>query len=184
MARALSAAFKAATKADNIIHGYAVELDFPFGIERMNSTPMTVQINGNTFIGAGDLMTVPTVKESGNIADLGVTIGFSGIDNARLQAIMNADIQYRPMVMWELVFNADHTLLDTHQIGSWRMDTATASVGDVSQVNIKASSLWDSWRIKKDRFYTNEDQIGRHPGDTFFKQLVPNMDKVVLWGRT
>jgi len=183
MSRALNAKFKTATKADNIIYGFAMELDFPFGIERMNSTPSTIQINGNNFVGAAGMLSIPTVKESNNISDAGVTASLSGIDSVLLQNIMNADIQYRPMVMWELVFKHDHTLLDLHQIGAWRMDTATAIIGSTSQVNIKASSIWDAWATKKDRFYTDGDQMARYPGDTFFARLVPNLDKIILWGR-
>jgi len=183
MARALNAGFKAATKAENIIYGYAIEFDFPFGFERLNSTPYTIQIQGNNFVGAGDLMGIPTIKESNNISDAGVTVALSGIDNARMQNIMNADIQYRQMVMWELVFHPDHTLSDSHQIGLWRMDTALASVGKKTQINIKASSIWDAWATKKERFYTDGDQQARYPDDTFFKLLVPNLDKPILWGR-
>jgi len=184
MSRAQSATFTVATKAANYVYGYAIEMDFPSGFQRINSTPSDVTIGGNVFIGVAGILSIPTVKEGSNLTDGGISIGLSGIPTAYINALLNEHIQNRTLRMWELVFNQDHTLLSSYPIGTWHMDVMTARIGgNTSQITLTAASLWDSWAMHKERFYTDGDQQARYPGDTFFDMLIPNIDKPDLWGR-
>jgi len=186
MARNRTPAFKTAVKAENYIYGYAIEMDFPqpSGMQRINSTPSDVQIEGNIFTGVAGILSIPTIKEGNNLTDGGISIGLSGIPITYINTMLNEQIQNRNMRMWEMVFNPDHTLMASYPIGTWRMDTMTARIGgSTSQITLKAASIWDSWEMHKERFYTDGDQQARNPGDTFFELLIPNIDKPDLWGR-
>lgn len=183
--RAITALFKAATKAENFVFGVAVEMNFPSGFSRMNTSPYVIAINGNNFAGTGQLGTVSSVSEESSLTAKGVTLTLSGIDPAMVNIALSENPQGRSCKMWVCLFDANHALIaDPYPVGVWRMDTMDVTMDKTATISLKAESVLADWSRPRVRYYTDGDQQSRWQGDVFFDQLAPNLDKEILWGRS
>jgi len=182
--RTLSTLFKAAAKTDAFTFGYAAEMDFPSGFTRVNTSPYTIQINANNFMGVGNLGSIGAVEEEATLTAKGITMSLSGIDPALVSTALTENPRGRPCKLWVCLFNnADHTLINVpYPVGTWRMDTLSVSVGDKAVLTLAAESPLSDWSRSRSRYYTDGDQLSRHPTDLFFEFLAVNIDKEIRWG--
>lgn len=182
--RNLPTLFRDAISAGSYIHGHAVEMDFATGnIERINTTPYILNIGGNNFNTAHGGLSLTAIKESNNMSDQGISVTLSGIDPVYVDALININPQGRSLRAWEIVLNPDHTLKSAYAVGMWRMDTLTMALGAKASVTLKAGSAWSAWDKNNTRTYTDGDQKSRYSQDDFFNQLIPSIDRTILWGR-
>jgi len=183
--RTLTTLFKAAAKSDSFVFGVATEMQFPSGVVRLNTSPYTIQINGNNFSGVGALGAVSAVSEESSLTATGINLTLSGIDPTTLGAALNDNPQGRPCSLWVCLFDQNHLLIpDPYPVGVWRMDTMKVAIGNKATITLSAESALTDWERPRLRYYTDGDQQARYPGDKFFEFLAPNIDRTILWGRS
>ena len=109
--RALPALIAAASKAGHFAFGYAVELDLQSGLLRINQSPYDITIEGNTFIGAGDLADVSNISETATLQAKTVTLSLSML-NPNIAAEAASDLYHnRAARLWACFFDESHVII-------------------------------------------------------------------------
>ena len=182
---ALTAAMITASQADNFVFGLAAELDFSSGMVRVNTSPYTLTIDGDSYLGVGDLGKVSPIDEEASLAAKGVSMQLSGVDPTLLSKALDEHYQGRAAKLWVCLFDDDHQLIsDPYPIGIWRMDSMDVEHGETGTITLTAESPMADWDRPRVRYYTDQDHQSRYPGDKFFEMMPVNIDKEILWGRT
>ncbi len=188
MSRSMTAGALTALTAEHAVYGYAVEMDFTSGFVRVNSTPMTLTIDGNSFTGLGDLGDISPLSEGLDLQARGVRLGLSGVPSSMRAIALGEHYQGRSAKIWSCLFDSDHKLI-ADPIGPWRYKMDTMEIvgqgedDDFSKIILSCADEIAGWRTAKTSRYTDGEQQARHPGDKGL-EFVPSMqDFVFIWGR-
>jgi hypothetical protein len=159
-----------------------VELDYPGGFVRVNSTDREVTFNGNPYSGVGDLGSISVIGEGAGLQAQGVKLALSGIDPVFVSAAFE-NAQRRPGKVWVGFFDADFGLvIDPVLVFSGLIDNTTVDFGETATIMVILESRLITWERPKIQRYTNEAQQQLFPGDKFFEFLNQTVDKEIFWG--
>lgn len=161
---------------------YGVELGFDSGTVRLWNGTHDAVIEGETYTGAGSLLSISEVEETSEIAARGVSMTLSGLDSSILSVALQENYQNRTArVLFGTVSGATYT---AYTLFKGRMDVMTVSEGaDTATVNITAeNALIDLERARSIR-YTSEAQKQLYPTDKGLDYVADLQDKEILWGR-
>lgn len=189
MSRDLTAAAEGASQAGVVRPVMLVELDFPSGFVRVNSTDRTLTLDpggspsqAEDFLGVGRLGGVSTVGESSELQASGVKLSLSGIPPAHIAAAFER-AQGRPGRIWLGFLDETYRLVvDPVLVFSGLIDDTTIELGSLAKVTLSVENRMIAWERPKVRRYTNEDQQQRFAGDKFFEFVNPTVEKELLWG--
>ena len=163
-----------------------VELDFPSGFVRMNSTDRTLSFDpgggAQDFLGAGRLGSISTIGETTRIQASGLRLSRSGIPGAVISAAFER-AQGRPGKVWVGVLDSSYQLIvDPALVFSGLIDSTRIILGETGTVTINLENRLIAWERPKVRRFTNEDQQQRFAGDKFLEFVNQTVDKELLWG--
>ncbi len=189
MSRDLTAAAQSASQAGVVRPVMLVELDFPSGFVRVNSTDRTIAFDpggspsqAEDFLGVGRLGGVSTVGESSELQASGVKLSLSGIPPAHIAAAFER-AQGRPGRIWLGFLDQTYRLvIDPVLVFSGLIDDTTIDLGALAKVTLSVENRMIAWERPKVRRYTNEDQQQRFADDKFFEFVNPTVEKELLWG--
>ena len=189
MSRDLTAAAESASEAGVVRPVILVELDFPTGFVRVNSTDRTIALDpggspsqAEDFLGIGRLGSVSTVGESSTLQASGVKLTLSGIPPAHIAAAFER-AQGRPGRIWLGFLDEKYRLVvDPVLVFSGLIDDTTIDLGALVKVTLSVENRMIAWERPKVRRYTNEDQQQRFADDKFFEFVNPTVEKELLWG--
>ena len=160
-----------------------VELDFPSGFVRVNSSDRAIVFQSNTFKGVGELGAVSAIGETGELQASGLELSLTGIDPANITAAFE-NAQGRAGKVYLAFLDANYVLVvDPVLIFAGRIDAVTVELGEVGTVRVALENRLVAWERPKVRRYTNEDQQQRFAGDLFLEFVAQTVDKELLWGR-
>lgn len=179
-----SSANESESQKQSYVMFLAVELAFVGGAHRYWSGTGSLFINGNEYIGAGQLVSVSAVEERSTLGGERKTYQLSGVDPA-LVSETEIDRSFgRSVTEYFGFLNVDtRQLLDAPEI-NWegRIDAIRRQDGAQPLIQVDAEHRLvlleqaDDWR------YTDEHQAEFFPGDKGFDQ-VPTLDTItILWG--
>jgi len=185
--RILGNLFNSTTKTDNLTVGYALEMLFPAGPLRINTTASDVTFGGNTFIAAGDTATVSGINEQATLTAANLSIRLSGLNNAAVAAAIDDlntnNPQGKLCAVYMYLMDTNHALIgQPYRVGKWRMDTMHFTSGATASIALTGTSVLADWKMLHTRYYTDSDQKSRFTTDTFFDLMVINQDVQVTWG--
>lgn len=189
MSRNLTAAAQSASQAGVVRPVMLVELDFPSGFLRVNSTDRTITLDpggspsqAEDFLGVGRLGGVSTVGESSQLQASGVKLSLSGIPPAQIAAAFER-AQGRPGRIWLGFLDQTYRLvIDPVLVFSGLIDNTTIDLGALAKVTLSVENRMIAWERPKVRRYTNENQQQRFADDKFFEFVNPTVEKELLWG--
>ena len=189
MTRDLTTAAQDASQAGVVRPVMLVELDFPSGFVRVNSTDRTIALDPGgspsqeeDFLGVGRLGGVSTVGESSELQASGVKLSLSGIPPAHIAAAFER-AQGRPGRIWLGFLDESYRLVvDPVLVFSGLIDETTIDLGALAKVTLSVENRMIAWERPKVRRYTNEDQQQRFADDKFFEFVNPTVEKELLWG--
>ncbi|QQP93568.1 hypothetical protein IGS68_33650 (plasmid) [Skermanella sp. TT6] len=187
MARTLTAPMEAATLADTICAILLVEAMFDSGAVRLWSGFGDLSWNGQTWIGAGNLLGLGTVEESSELRATGLDISLSGIPSDLLSLALNEPYQDRPcnVYLGALDVNTGALLADPYLIFGGRMDVMQIDdSGETARITISVESKLIDLERSRERRYEDADQRIDWPSDRFFKFVPSIQDAEIVWGRT
>jgi len=187
MARGISNVFNTQLSSRQLRPFYAVKMNFTSGTLLISTINADIIIGGNTYIGAGTLLTVSNVLESADTKATGIKITLNSIETSILSAGLTEDTSG---MVCEVYFglltttnNAD-ALVDTpYQIFSGFIDSMVLEENqDNSTLTFTVESKMVSLERPIDRRYTDQDQKELFTGDKGLSFVTSLQDKSVGWG--
>ena len=164
MSRDLTAAAQSASEGGVVRPVVLVELDFPSGFVRVNSTDRTIALDpggspsqAEDFLGIGRLGSISTIGESSDLQASGVKLSLSGIPPSHIAAAFER-AQGRPGRIWLGFLDETYRMvIDPVLVFSGLIDDTTIDLGKQATVTLSVENRMIAWERPKVRRYTNED---------------------------
>ncbi len=161
-----------------------VELDFPSGFVRLNSTNSNLvnPADSNSYTGIGNLGSVSSISESSNLQADGIQLTLSGIATGVISAAFEK-AQGRDATIWLGLFDSDYVVIaDPSIIFKGLIDNASIAIGETGTIQLNVENRMIEWQRPKIKRYTNEEQQAGFSGDKFFEFVNQTVDKELFWG--
>lgn len=186
MARSLPAALETEFDSSELKPFYAVELMFDSGIVRFWTGYGTIDIDGKSWIGSGEILAVSASTETTELEATGMLFSFNGLDASITAVPFVEPYQGRTIKLYVGALDASNQPVSSlYEQFSGFMDVMVITEGhDTVNLEIQAENrLIDLQRPRK-RLYTNEEQLSRYPGDNSLDVVASLQDKSLTWGRS
>ena len=163
---------------------FAIELLFDSAPIRLWTGIGDATIDGETYIGTGNLLDISSVEETTEIAVRGATITLSGMSSEVISLALQSPYQGRVCNMYFGVANGS-VYSNLTQIFSGYMDEMNIDEGaDFGTIELKVENkLIDLERARVRRF-TNYYQKAVYPNDKGLEFVESLQDKEIVWGRS
>jgi len=172
---------------DNQHMVYALKAEFDTSTIRLHSGLDDLTISGETYTGAGTLLSISDIEDSNDLKSAGVTFNLSGMNPTVLGYALNENLQNRNISLLLAFISAgtDHvegvmTLYKGRMIAS--------QITDDTQTGISVTLTTENRLLDLDRpsnfRYTKESQIALNPSttDTGFDAVDKLQDTEISWG--
>jgi hypothetical protein len=160
---------------------FAVEAFFDSGAVRLWTGFGEIQIGGEEFIGAGNLLGLSEIHEGSDIEARGARISLSGIPAELLGLALNEPYQNRELRIY--VGTLDNGM-QAHLLSRGRIDTMTIQDGgETAAISLTVENRLIDLDRTRIRRYTAEDQKALFPGDTGLDYVAALQGKPLTWGR-
>lgn len=180
MSRTIPAGLLTALTGSSIEPYYAVEMLFDSGTIRLWTGHGNRTIESNTYLGAGNVMSISGLEEASDLSARNATLVFSGIPTSFLSLALQEPYQRRKV----RVLFGERSVSDTIVVFSGQANTMRIQdSGDTSTIELTVESRLIELERSRIRRYTHEDHISRNPGDTFFSYVADLQDRSIVWGR-
>lgn len=185
MSRTLSSEMQAVATAEVVRPVYLVDMEFSSGSVYLWSGLGDLTFNSNTYIGAGDLLSIGAIQETTELTANGASVTLSGIKQSLLTIARDEPYQGRPLIIRLGAFDDAGDLISSPVIMfSGFMDVMTiADAGETSTINVTAENKLIAFQTTAVRRYTAEDQKIDHPADKGFEFVAKIQEKEIVWGR-
>lgn len=180
MSRTVPAAILTALAQENVEQFLAVELLFDSGAVRLWTGYGDRTIDGNTYVGAGNLLNIQGLEEVADLSAKALTITLSGTTAGLVSLALQEPYQRRKArVLYGVTGVNDYV-----EVFSGKMNTMTIEdAPDSSTISLLVDSKLVELDRSSNRRYTSESQKSRHPNDTFFDYVAGLQDAEIVWGR-
>lgn len=184
MARTLTAAFATAAAAALVRPVLLLQVTFPTDTLRLWTGIGSLSYGGNTYTGAGNLISVSPIEETNEIRAAGVQISLSGIPSGTIATALGTMDSGQSGSLHFGLMNASNALIaDPVLAFSGRLDTALIEEsGDTCTVLVTFESRLIDLERPRERRYTDEDQQAEYAGDLGFQYIAGLQDRVLKWG--
>jgi len=185
MSRDLTPAFAAALAGRDLRPVILFEGMFASGVVRFWSGLGAIDWNGQTWTGAGMLLGLGAIEETGEVVAGGTTVSLSGVPADLVQAAIGEARQGLPGRVWLGLLDAAHQLIaDPVLAFAGRLDVPEITDdGAACRISISYESRLIDLNAPRSWRYTHESQQVLHPGDKGFAYVTVIQDKDVPWGR-
>ena len=185
MSRTLSTEMQAVATAELVRPIYLVDMEFSSGSIYLWSGMGDLTYNSNTYLGAGDLLSIGSIQETAELTANGATITLGGIKQSLLSLARDEPYQGRPLIIRLGAFDESGDLIASPVIlFSGFMDVMTiADSGDTSTITVTVENKLIAFQRTAVRRYTAEDQKIEHPTDKGFEFVAKIQEKEIIWGR-
>lgn len=184
MARDITAGMVTELTADSSRPIKLVKFEFDGGDVTFWNGIGDLVFDGDTYLGAGQLLDISDIQESEDIKADSVTFTLSGIPATIIEVALEENYQGRPVTLWRGAFDADKAIVaDPFIIFAGEMDVMTISeFGNTATVSVIAESQMRSLRRPSTRKWTSADQKAVHPSDKGFDEVPQIQDEPLVWG--
>ena len=208
MSRDLPTSLATEILAAEITPFFAVELFFQTSTLRFWSGLGEQTIDGEVYVGSGNMLAISTIDETSEVAARGATLTLSGIPSNLISLALSEPYQGRKCKIYfgaldargDFLLLEDGSFLLNEDASAFSIATSTESVmaeifsGYIDQMNIDEgpdtatiavgveSRLIDLQRPRVRR-YTHESQKSRFPNDLGLQFVNDLQDKKFAWGR-
>lgn len=184
MPRELASAAETALAGSHVIDALLVELEFPSGTVRFNTSSETIAWSGNTYLGAGAVSAIEPVQESVAPVAAALAIRFTGLDPAYVSAMLNDNWQGEPgriyLALWDTT--TVDLVSDPVLLFEGEMDEPVIEVGQRATLQVTLENVLGDWDRPRLRRYSHADQTARYSGDLFFEFAEELQSKDIVWG--
>lgn len=184
MTRTVTTAVNNEFTATELSPFFAVELAFESGTVRLWTGYGTIEINGNSFLTGGDILSISGITETAEVEANGISVGLTGLDTALIGSALSEPYQGRDCNLYVGVLSdAGAVIADPIKIFAGRMDLMTVEDnGGSAEINVTAESKLIDLERGRQRRYTSTDQKLDYPDDRGLDFIAELQDKQVIWG--
>lgn len=180
MARSIPSGLLAALTSATIQPYYAVEMLFDSAPLRFWSGLGDRVIEGNTYLGAGSLMSISNLEEVGDLSAKSATITMSGVPPELVSLALVEPYQRRLC----RILLGEVSAPEAIEMFSGKMNVMTIEdAADAAVISLTIESRLVELGRAKPRRYNHESHLARHPDDDFFAFVADLQDRQVVWGR-
>ena len=180
MSRTVASSLIAAWAGDTAQPYFAVEFALDSGMLRFWSGYGERTIEGQTFLGAGQLIGITGLEEVADLAAAGITVTLNGLPSEIVSAALQEPYQRRTC----RVYFGDRSVPDVINAFSGKLSKMTIEdSAESGTINVLVDSKLVEADKASNRRYTSESQKSRHNGDTFFDWTAGLQDADIVWGR-
>jgi hypothetical protein len=184
MSRGITSALNTEFTATELEPFFAVDMAFDGGNFRVWTGFGSITVDGETYVGGGDILNISEISETGTVQANGVTIGLSGLNSALIASALTETYQGRSVKIYFGALSNGAVVADPYIVFSGRMDVMTIDdAGETSSIAITAESRLIDLDRSRERRYTAEDQKIDFPDDLGLNFIADLQDKQILWGR-
>lgn len=206
MSRDLTTEFVNELQQGTVYPFFAVDLNFQSGPLYFWTGYNNLVIEGRTYLGVGNLVTISSVEETTEIEAKGASITMSGIPSSFLSLALSEPYQGRECKIYfglwindkPITTESDETITTENllQLGTGSRASYLAEIfsGELDQMNISEQGNTSSISVTAEnvliklerpvvRRFTNEDQKSRFPTDKGLEFVAGLQDKEIFWGR-
>jgi hypothetical protein len=159
----------------------AVDLAFDSATLRVWTGLYDLQINGNTYIGAGQLLSISRLEEGAGLAAIGATLTMTGIPSEFLALALTEPYQGRAC---RIYFGPLISPDDMFEVFSGVMDQLNIEEGaESATITVTVESDLIALERPVVRRFTDEDQKTRFPDDKGLRYVAGLQDREIYWGR-
>lgn len=181
MTRTVPAAIATALQQKVVQPFFAVEMLFDSGALRIWSGVGNRTVAGQTYTGAGNLISLESLEETGDLSAKTATVKLSGLESAIIAYALTEPYQNR---IARIYFGCVDVAGLEVEVFSGVMNTMEIEDGGET-ANIKLTI--DSKLIELEKIsglrYTRESLQTQYSGDTFFNWTAGLADREIVWGR-
>lgn len=140
---------------------------------------------GDTWIGAGNIMSLSTIEETTEIKAVGARLTIAGLDQSFASIALSENYQNRPATIWLGMIDDDGTVVpDPFRIFSGRMDTMDITESaETATISISIENKLIDFERPRIRRYTDQDQKIDYPDDRGFEFVASIQETEIVWGR-
>lgn len=181
--RTLASELVTAMASDVVRPRYIAEIDFPSGISRLWMGVGDLSWNGNTYLGAGDAISVSDVEHTGNLEATPMSVVLNGVNQANRAEIFDVDYQNRPVDIWVAFFDENEAMIGQPIATRFGFITKSDFVEDDEgnqSIPVTISDEMEDVRIDGVHRYTDAGQAIIDPDDEFFSSP-PDEAEEVIW---
>jgi len=160
---------------------FAVELLFDTAPIRIWTGTVDATIDGDTYIGAGNLLNIDTIEETSEIAVRGAKIVLSGMDSNVISLALQSTYQGRVCNIYFGVVDGT-TYTNLTQLFSGYMDEMNITEGpDYGVVELLVENKLIDLERKRTRRFSSGYQKSQYPGDRGFDFVEDLQDKDIVF---
>ena len=162
--------------------------DFPSGAIRIWTGLGSLDWNGDTYLGVGDLVSVSGTVEGSDTSVKSLVVTLAGLDASLLGALENDDYHSREGNVWMGLLDDSGIIPDPYLLFNGRLDSDEIIIKGgkgATTVNLTVTDyLADLLRVRAWR-YTHEDQQALYPGEgDKGLEFVPKLQNLeISWGK-
>jgi len=162
---------------------FAIDMFFDEEVLRLWTGLGEADIEGNTYVGTGNLLDVSSVEETSDLSVRGATIILSGMPSQLVSIALQSPYQGRVCNIYFGVMDGN-SYSNLTQVFSGYMDEMNISEGpEFSTIELKVENRLIDLERSRTRRYTSGYQKSLYPGDLGLDFVESLQDKRVVWGR-
>ena len=160
--------------------------DFPSGAVRVWTGIGNLELLQETWLGVGDLISIPEIEESTDTNIKRVSVKLSGLNPTLLSALQDDDYHHRDGEIYLALVNENGIINDPYLMFKGRLDSDEIDLdSETATVTLKVVDFMADLLKPRPWRYTHEDQQALHPGENdlgleFVNQL-KNLE--LPWGK-
>jgi hypothetical protein len=159
---------------------YAVDMDFDSAPVRFWTGYGDRTINGDTYLGSGNLLAITGLDEVNDLSAKSITLQLSGVPSSLVSLALQEPYQNRECKVY---FGTTDTT--SIEVFSGLMNVMTIEdSGETSVISLTVESKLIRLEKASNWRYTEGSQKARYASDTFFNYVSDLQDKNLVWGRT
>lgn len=139
-----------------------------------------LSLDGNTYTGAGELLSISELRESSDIAAYGATLTLTGIDNSLISLALDEPYQGRRAIVKFGILSSGVRYASTVFVGE--MDQMNIIMGpETSTIELDVESRLVDLQRPRLRRYTDADHKSRYPNDDAFEFVTRIQNESLEW---
>lgn len=184
MARTVTSSMTTEITAQSLRPVMFYEGQFVSGYIRLWTGIGDLSWNGYTWTGAGTLMGITPIEETGEIRATGIEANLSGVSASLISLALSQCRYGLSGKVWFGVLTASGTVVSDpilSFVGKLDMPRIQEQ-GDNCVISVSYESRLIDLQRSRERRYTNDDQHIDYPADRGFEYVADLQDKVIPWG--